>query len=168
MMIHFLYFLAYIIENTDNRKVYLLDKLPNTAFTSSNSLNSSTLAHHSKLRSTQPDAIGWFPGKTTADQWIQVDLAFPRIIREIHVAPPRNAASQYVKEFEVLCSLDGTKMKRLGSFNGSAEASFATVRPAYCRFVRIVPKTFEQEIALRWELVQTTGMYRNLLGKRPS
>lgn len=145
-----------MIENNENRKVWLLNDLPETAFTSSNSLNASTQGHHSKLRSSDVTAVGWFAGSTTVE-WIQADLGHPKTLREIHVAPPSISNLIYVKKFKVLCSLDGTKMLELGDFEGFAEPRQYLVQPSYCRHVRIAPTEFQNAVALRWEVVQATG-----------
>ncbi|TFJ97096.1 Coagulation factor V [Platysternon megacephalum] len=107
----------------------------------------------------------WQAKSNNNQQWLQIDLLKAKKITAITTQGCKSLSTeQFVKTYAILYSDEGTEWKpymddstSVGKVFGGNENSSGQVKqflnpPIFSRFIRIVPKTWNQTIALRVEL----------------
>ena len=137
------------------------------SLTSSSDFNSQTRAVFSRLdtpRVAGRNAGGWAARSGRLDrEWIQVDLERVKVVVSV-TTQGRADADQYLTQYTVLHSLDGTNYVTVANANGTGDMIFSGNQdrnslvtnvlpvPIVTRFVRIRPTQRVRWIAMRWEL----------------
>ncbi|XP_015266787.1 PREDICTED: coagulation factor V [Gekko japonicus] len=107
----------------------------------------------------------WQAKSNNNNQWLQIDLLQPKKITAIVTQGAKSLTTEmYVKAFSILYGdnestwrpyLDSsTSMEKvfMGNINSNGQIKHFFNPPIFSRFIRIVPKTWNQGIALRMEL----------------
>jgi len=105
----------------------------------------------------------WAARYNDANQWLQVDLLHPYQIDQL-ATQGRQDLDQWVTSYQVACSMDGATFSSVKKTNEVAAEVFTanTDRntvitntlnvPLVCRFVRVIPITWNSHISMRLEL----------------
>ncbi|XP_042313402.1 coagulation factor V [Sceloporus undulatus] len=107
----------------------------------------------------------WQAKSNNNQQWLQIDLLQPKKITGIITQGARSMTTEmYVKTFSILYSNDdstwnsyvddstSTAKVFTGNINSVGQVKHYFEPPIFSRFIRVVPKTWNQSIALRIEL----------------
>ncbi|XP_005294581.2 coagulation factor V-like [Chrysemys picta bellii] len=107
----------------------------------------------------------WQAKSNNNQQWLQIDLLKAKKITAITTQGCKSMSTeQFVKTFAILYSDEGTEWKPymddstsvgkvfVGNENSSGQVKHFLNPPIFSRFIRIVPKTWNRNIALRVEL----------------
>ncbi|KAH0625018.1 hypothetical protein JD844_033026 [Phrynosoma platyrhinos] len=107
----------------------------------------------------------WQAKSNNNQQWLQIDLLQPKKITGIITQGARSITTEmYVKTFSILYSNDDSTWKSYvddststakvfaGNVNSAGQVKHYFEPPIFSRFIRVVPKTWNQSIALRIEL----------------
>ncbi|XP_077198129.1 coagulation factor V [Paroedura picta] len=107
----------------------------------------------------------WQPKSNDNNQWLQIDLLEPKKITAIITQGAKSLATEmYVKTFSIHYGDNGstwkpysdssTSMEKVfkGNINSNEHIKHFFQPPIFARFIRIVPKMWNQSIALRVEL----------------
>ncbi|KAL8190841.1 UNVERIFIED_CONTAM: hypothetical protein K2H54_062585 [Gekko kuhli] len=107
----------------------------------------------------------WQAKSNNNNQWLQIDLLQPKKITAIVTQGAKSLTTEmYVKAFSILYGdnestwrpyLDSsTSIEKvfMGNINSNGQIKHFFNPPIFSRFIRIVPKTWNQSIALRVEL----------------
>lgn len=144
------------------RKSFLLRTIDKTALTAASEVPGYN-AFESVLKPrslTSGTAFGWIPRESSLSQWIQV--AFPGLMRIENIATAGlEQAEAWIKTYRLSHSLNGVDFTLLQNEYGYPEdlwgnknaAAFSMTRVMFnATHVRLWPQTWQQRIALRWEL----------------
>uniref|UniRef100_A0A670Z6H1 F5/8 type C domain-containing protein n=1 Tax=Pseudonaja textilis TaxID=8673 RepID=A0A670Z6H1_PSETE len=100
----------------------------------------------------------WQPKVNNKDQWLQIDLQhLTKITSIITQGATSMTTSMYVKTFSIHYTDDNSTWKPYldvftGNINSDGHVKHFFKPPILSRFIRIIPKTWNQYIALRIEL----------------
>ncbi|ESO99798.1 hypothetical protein LOTGIDRAFT_141492 [Lottia gigantea] len=114
----------------------------------------------------------WIAKKNDVGQWIEVKFDVPHVITDIRTAG-RHGFDQWVKSYKVQYSTDGIKYKyyeevsgtvKIFSGNYDSETPVTNIfqTPIRTRYLRILPQTWYNKIALRMEI---HGCYQSYSSK---
>eukprot|EP00057_Strongylocentrotus_purpuratus_P006726 XP_011661200.1 PREDICTED: EGF-like repeat and discoidin I-like domain-containing protein 3 [Strongylocentrotus purpuratus] len=121
---------------------------------------------------------GWSSLVNNILQWIQVDLlTLHRIFRLATQGSQDTEFSEWVTSFKIACSIDGFSFETVQDlstpgtdkvFNGNSDRDTVVNNtlpvPQVCRYIRLLPWTWDEHISLRMELYGTalvTGFKRS-------
>ncbi|XP_061453798.1 discoidin, CUB and LCCL domain-containing protein 1-like isoform X2 [Rhineura floridana] len=112
------------------------------------------------------DGTSWAAAQSSVDEWLEIDLGGRRNITGIITkGSSHKHKNYYVKSYQVLSSRDGKNWKVYKSNSGNEdkifegnrdshqEVSNAFIPPILARYLRIVPKSWNQRVALKVALL---------------
>ncbi|XP_033014589.1 discoidin, CUB and LCCL domain-containing protein 2-like [Lacerta agilis] len=111
------------------------------------------------------DGTSWAALQSSADEWLEIDLGGKRNITGIITKGSSHKHDYYVKSYQVLSSRDGKNWKVYksnggheekvfeGNKNSHEEVSNAFIPPILARYLRIVPHSWNQRVALKVALL---------------
>nr|XP_034975940.1 discoidin, CUB and LCCL domain-containing protein 1-like isoform X1 [Zootoca vivipara] len=111
------------------------------------------------------DGTSWAALQSSADEWLEIDLGGKRNITGIITKGSSHKHDYYVKSYQVLSSRDGKNWKVYksnggheekvfeGNNNSHEEVSNAFIPPILARYLRIVPHSWNQRVALKVALL---------------
>ncbi|XP_052248669.1 mucin-5AC-like isoform X9 [Dreissena polymorpha] len=144
--------------------------------TASTAYNFSFEASNGRLmqQASGPNGAAWLPRFNDKQQFIQVDLGSLEQIAGL-ITQGRPDTDQWVESFFVETSIDGTHWYKYadmgskkeytlfaGNFDRSTQVRTMFDREIDARFVRIVPQSWYQWIALRFEILSCYGRHSTL------
>ena len=138
--------------------------IADSALTASASFVARTQPQFSRLHTVETSSHygAWSSGRSTT-QWIQADLGQVKVIQSV-TTQGRSDFGQFVREYIIYYSMDGSSFQVLRNINGNVERfvgnvdqnSLVTnsfVNAIVARYVRLQPTLWTGWRSLRWELI---------------
>ncbi|XP_030848296.1 lactadherin isoform X2 [Strongylocentrotus purpuratus] len=142
--------------------------IPDSSLTASSEYDANHGPFRGRLNIARDGALygGWSAKTNDLNQWIQVDLLATYSIVGV-ATQGRQDYSQWVTSFKIACSIDSTTFDTVKDptntdtdniFPGNSDRYTVVYNrfpvPISCRYVRILPYTWHERIALRMELFE--------------
>jgi len=100
-------------------------------------------------------ANSWCAGPLDQNQWIRVDLGGVKTVFGVRTQG-RAGYPQWVTNYAILWSVDGSNVTSLGDFKGNDDSNTIVTHvfnPIQARFITLNPKTWSSHISLRWDVI---------------